>query len=396
MKKFIFFSVCILLPFIPLEAKKKNRNPEIPILAWYSIPGGEFATEEHYQELKDCGFTYSFAHIYNYENAIQALDLCAKVGLKSIFMCPELEKQPEETVRKVMNHPGLGGYFLRDEPGNDAMDGLGEWARRIQSVDSKHPCYLNLLPVHGLPEGTYEEHLRLFDEKVPLPQLSYDHYPVNMNEKGEVYLNPRFYQNLEMVSAEGKRVGKPFWAFALSTAHGPYPIPTIDHLRLQMYSDLAYGAQLLQYFTYWNPGTETWDFHQAPVTQKGLRSTVYDLVREFNQEIQRRAFVWLGSQMESVYHLGETIPLGTTRLTSLPHHFRQLSVDKGSILVSTLVNGDKHYVQIVNTSPSQPAHIQLLTDDEVSLVRRDATIQQASRYESLHVLAPGDTEIYMY
>ena len=396
MKKVSILLLCVLLPLFPIGAKKKARNSEIPILAWYSIPGGKYATVEHYQELKDCGFTYSFAHIYKYEDAIQALDLCAKVGLKSIFMCPELEKEPEEIVRKVMNHPGLGGYFLRDEPGNNAMDDLGEWARRIQKVDHKHPCYLNLLPVHGLPEGTYGEHLRLFDEKVPLPQLSYDHYPVNVNEKGETYLNPFFYQNLEMVSAEGKRVGKPFWAFALSTAHGSYPIPTIDHLRLQMYSNLAYGAQLLQYFTYWNPGTETWDFHQAPVTQQGLRSTVYDLVREFNQEIQRRAFVWKGCRMESVYHLGESIPKGTTLLTTLPQHFRQLSLNKGSILVSTLVNGDKHYVQIVNTSPAHPAQFQLLTDDEVKLVRRDASMQKASLYEPLHILAPGDTEIYTY
>lgn len=396
MKKIGLLLLCTLLPLFPLGAKKKVHDPEIPILAWYSIPCGKFATEEHYQELKDCGFTYSFAPIYKYEDAIQTLDLCAKVGLKSIFMCPELEKQPEVIVRKVMRHPGLGGYFLRDEPDNDAMDDIGEWARRIQKVDSKHPCYLNLLPVHGLPEGTYEDHLRLFDEKVPLPQLSYDHYPVNVNEKGEVYLNPLFYQNLEMVSAEGKRVGKPFWAFALSTAHGPYPIPTLEHLRLQMYSNLAYGAQLLQYFTYWNPGTEIWNFHQAPVTQEGLRSTVYDLVRELNQEIQRRAFVWKDCQMESVCHLGEIIPKGTARLTTLPQHFRQLSVEKGTILVSTLVNGGKHYVQIVNTSPAHYAQFQLLTDDRVSLIRRDATTQPAILYESLHILAPGDTEIYTY
>lgn len=384
------------LPPLSLEAKPKAKHPEIPILAWFSIPDGKYATKEQYQALKDCGFTLSFSHIYTYEGAMRALNLCAKVGMKSIFMCPELEKKPEETVRKVKKHPGLGGYFLRDEPQNDAMKALGEWARRIQSVDKKHPCYLNLLPVQGMPEGTYKEHLRLFNELTPLPQLSYDHYPVKANEKGEVNLNTTFYQNLEMVAAEGKRTEKPFWAFALSTAHGSYPIPTIEHLRLQMYSNLAYGAQVLQYFTYWNPGTETWDFHQAPVTAEGLRSTVYELVREFNQEIQQRAFVWAGCKMESVFHLGENIPKGTSRLTTLPPHFNQLSVEKGSILISTLTNGSKHYIQVVNTSPSQSAQFRLVTDNKVSLVRRDGSRQQASLYDSLHILAPGDTEIYGY
>lgn len=259
------FMAFVVIVFIACRSSaRKDSSPHISILGWYSIPGGEYATLEHYREMKDCGFDYSFSHIYKYEDAIQALDLCAQVGMKSIFMCPELENEPEETIRKVMNHPGLGGYFLRDESGNDSMDELGAWARRIESVDSLHPCYLNLLPSFVFTPDDYKEHLRLFTGKVDLPQISFDFYPINDSD-GEILLNPRWYENLELVRAECLRVGKPFWAFALSTAHTPYPIPTIDHLRLQMYSNLAYGAQLLQYFTYWNPGTETWNFHEAPI-----------------------------------------------------------------------------------------------------------------------------------
>ena len=84
------------------------------------------------------------------------------------------------------------------------------------------------------------------------------------------------------------------------------------------------------------------------------------------------------------------------RLTTLPPHFSRLSVVEGSILVATLVNGDRHYVQIVNTHPAQPAQFQLLTDDAVSLVRKDASLQPASLYDALHILSPGDTEIYVY
>lgn len=398
MRRFGIALLCGLMALTPMGAKKKAKSPEIPILAWYSIPGGKYATVQNYQELRDCGFTHSFAHIYNYDDAIQALDLCQKTGLKSIFMCPELENEPETTVRKVKNHPALGGYFLRDEPGNDSMDALGEWARRIQSVDNSpaHPCYLNLLPKHAFPSReAYEKHLALFCEKVALPQISYDHYPINVGPDG-VYLNPAFYENLETVSAQARAVGKPFWAFALATAHMAYPIPTVEHLRLQMYSNLAYGAQLLQYFTYWNPGTETWDFHQAPVTQEGLRSTAYDVVREFNQELQRRAFVWVGCSVKQVRHLGEKIPEGTMRMNSLPDHFLQLNVDKGTALVSELENGGKHYVMVVNTSPAENAELKILTDDKVLVVRRDATMQPANRYEALHIIQPGDTEIFTY
>ncbi len=368
-------------------------KPKIPILAWYSIPDGEFATEERYQELADAGFTLSFAHIYSMEGAMRAMDLCAKVGMKSILMCPELEKEPEKTARKVMNHPGLGGYFLRDEPGNDAMKGLGEWAKRIQSVDSKHPCYLNLLPVHAYPEDWYAEHLETFCQHVPLPQLSFDHYPIKDAGQG-VFLEPRFYENLEMISAKAREVGKPFWAFALSTAHTPYPIPTIGHLRLQQYSNLAYGAQCLQYFTYWNPESRTWNFHQAPITMEGQRSPVYELIRELNQEIQSRAEVFAGGTVESVYHVGESIPVQTKRLPKLPEHFLELNTHGKGALVSTILNNGKKFIVVQNTSPTETLQLDMRFDNQVMMIRRDNSRVRANKYGPLFILTPGDVAIF--
>ena len=392
MKKLIILLCCILLA-TGVPARKKVPAPHIPILGWYSIPPGEHATLEHYREMREAGFDYSFSHIYKYEDALQALDLCAKVGMNSFFMCPELESAPEETVRKVMRHPGLGGYFLRDEPGNDTMDALGEWAHRIQSVDSVHPCYLNLLPSFVFTHEGYEQHLRLFSEKVGLPQISFDCYPINAGE-GHCVLNPRWYENLELVSAESRRTGKPFWAFALATAHGSYPIPTIDHLRLQMYSNLAYGAQLLQYFTYWNPGSETWDFHQAPITQDGRRSPVYELVRAMNEEIQRRAFVWASCKVERVSHVAETIPEGTKPLMQLPQHFLTLKNEQGCGLVSEIRNAGRHFVMIVNTSPAFEWRVSIETDDHVQLVRSDGSCSPARSYAPLFILSPGNCEIF--
>lgn len=395
MKRIVLLLLCSILLNVSADAGKRNAKAEIPILAWYSIPPGEFSTLERYQELRDCGFTYTFAHIYKLEDAMKALDLSAKVGIKSVFMCPELEKTPEEVAKKVRKHPGLGAYFLRDEPGNDAFEGLGNWARRIESVDKEHPCYLNLLPVHAFPPGAYEEHVRLFNEKVNLPQLSYDHYPVNQGENG-LYVNPMFWKNLEVISAAAKEVNKTFWAFALATAHGPYPIPDLGHLRLQMYSNLAYGAQLLQYFTYWNPGTEIWNFHEAPITQKGKRSPVYEVVRNMNNEIQKRAFIFKGCSVESVYHMGETIPEGTTRLTQLPSRFLELDTHGKNALVSTISNNGHRYVVIQNTSITDALSLDIQTDNTVKLILLDGSIQQASKYGPLFILPVGDILVFEY
>jgi hypothetical protein len=377
-------------------SKTSSQQAEIPILAWYSIPPGEFQTLERYQELRDCGFTLSFSHIYSEEDARLALDLCAEVGLKSVYMSPGLEDDPEETVHRVMNHPGLGAYFLRDEPGNDALPSLGEWAARITSVDSLHPCYLNLLPRHAFGSTeAYREHLELFNEHVNLPQISYDHYPIN--QSGDtIYLNPWFFENLELVSAEAARVGKPFWAFALATAHDPYPIPQMSHLRLQLYANLAYGAQCLQYFTYWNPDTETWNFHQAPITQDGQRSPVYELVRAMNRELQIHADVFVGCRVDSVRHTGAEIPLGTTRFVGLPPHFTRFDTGGRPALVSMLTNGNAHYILIQNTSPNHPLRLEAETDGTLQLLHRDGTQQPATLYGPLFILESGDILLFKY
>lgn len=392
MKRLLIFFIC-LMAVSTIPARKKHAVPHIPILGWYSIPPGEHATLEHYREMRECGFDYSFSHIYTYKDAIQALDLCAQVGMKSVFMCPELKTEPEETVRRVRKHPGLGMYFLRDEPRNEDLDELGEWAHRIMSEDSRHPCYLNLFPigVFNTPDNTYENHLRLFTEKVGLPQISFDHYPI-METDGVVSLSSLWYENLELVSAESRRSGKPFWAFALSSAHWSFPVPTLAHLRLQMYSNLAYGAQLLQYFTYWKPGGA--NHTSAPIMLNGRRTGDYELVREMNREIQQRAFVWAGCRVESVFHIGDEIPRGTKPLTTLPAHFLMLQNGQGSGLVSEIQNGSRRFVMLVNTSPVGEWHIHIETDKKVQLIRRDGSSAPASLYEPLHILSPGDCAVF--
>ena len=397
MKRLTLVSLTFGLAMVVTPAHGRRHQverPQIPILAWYSIPAGEYASQERYQELKDAGFTLSFSHIGKYEDALKALDLCAKVGLKSVFTCGELEKEPEETVRKVSHHPGLGAYFLRDEPMDDAMPGLAEWARRIEAVDKQHPCYLNLLPVQAFPStDVYRKHVQLFDSLVNLPQLSYDHYPVN--QVGDsIFLNGQYWNNLEVVAAEARRTGKPFWAFALATAHGSYPIPTLDQLRLQLYADLAYGAQCLQYFTYWNPGTETWNFHQAPITQDGHRSPVYEVVREMNREIQSRADVFLGAKVSSVEHLGDEIPMGTHKLQTLPAHFTQLDTHGQGALVSRLSNNGRQYVVIQNTSVCKPLQMDIQTDGHLRLVLADGKRQDAALYGPLFILTPGNILVF--
>ena len=394
LKKLFILLILCLLTFTVTQARRKRASvPHIPILGWYSIPPGEHATLEHYREMREAGFDYSFSHIYKYEDAIQALDLCAKVGMKSVFMCPELKTEPEETVRRVMKHPGLGMYFLRDEPKTDEMQDLGDWGRRINAVDPKHPCYLNLLPGYG-PE--YEASLRAFSERIGLPQISFDHYPITTNG-----VRKTWYQNLEMIRQESLSSGKPFWGFALSIAHNVpytpntyYPIATLASLRLQIYTNLAYGAQAIQYFTYWHPGeNDMLKFHDAPISRDGKKTKTYYVVQKMNQELKPVARLFYGAKVTAVHHLGGTIPEGGSRLSEMPKNLSLLKVvgRQGGTISQFTKNGHQ-YLAIVNKSPKAKLTIRLKTRNQTPLCITKKL--QAVKIKNSYTVQPGDILIF--
>jgi hypothetical protein len=116
---------------------------------------------------------------------------------------------------------------------------------------------------------------------------SFDFYPVLKDHRSK-----KWFENLEQFSDEAKKAGKPFWAFALTTNYddGHLTPQTLAALRLQVYSNLAYGAQGIQYFTYWSATSSNvpsiGDQRGAPISASGKRSVVYDRVKLMSREIK--------------------------------------------------------------------------------------------------------------
>lgn len=168
---------------------------QLPVLAWFSI-SAENTSLDRYLELKDAGFTHSFSHTRTADEVALQLDTAQLAGVKLIITCRELESETKATVNRFKNHPALDGYFLRDEPDRTAFAALGEWARKIESVDKKHYCYLNLLPTYAgleaLKTKSYREYVNLFIKEVNLPFVSFDNYPV----VGDSSVRDDFYENL--------------------------------------------------------------------------------------------------------------------------------------------------------------------------------------------------------
>jgi hypothetical protein len=377
------------------EAEKQTKSEnQIPILAWYSIPPQE-TTLTRYLELRETGITYNLSFFPDAETMSKALDTAQKAGIKMIVSCPELKSKTEETVKRFMNHPAIAGYMLRDEPCRTDFPDLGEWAKKIRATDDTNFCYLNLFPNYAsekqLGTKTYKEHVDLFIKEVPLQLLSFDHYPVLGDS-----LRANWYENLEIISEAAKNSGKPFWAFALSVAHGPYPIPTVAQLRLQVFSNLAYGAQGIQYFTYWTPLDTVWKFNNGPIDLKGKRTVVYDRVKQVNSEIRNLSSVFLGATVISVTHTGNSIPSGTKPLESLPVQIKSLKTEGTGAVVSILKNGKNSYLVVVNRDFRNTMKLTIECNANVKKIAKDGSVASADVYRNDTEVDPGDIAVYTW
>jgi hypothetical protein len=359
-------------------------------------------TPERLQELKDAGFT-SFIAGGSTDEIQKLLDLSHKIGLK-ILITPshqEIEKQ----IRRFMNHPALMGYHLADEPLEPAFAELTVLAKKIRSIDDRHPSHVNLYPFYanytgGLKFPTYREYIQAFDKAVPLQVISYDNYSVLAGDS----VRADYYENLEIISDEARKAGKPFWAFACATSltrirgvNGPYPVPTLTHLRFQLYSILLYGSQVLQYWPYWTPaGDYKWDFQTAPIDLDGKRTVVYDRIKIVNEEIQRLSGVFSGSKIVSVRHIGDVIPKATVRLQKLPKPFRIIDTRGTGAVVSEMENGENIFLVILNSSLTKRMSLLVCADESVKKVLKDGSVYPLNIYSSSTEVEPGDIAVFMY
>lgn len=381
----------LLLAFVPgvvASAASPTGNERMPILAWGGPPADQ-TTAERYQELANAGFTHNFSGFPNAAAMAHALDIAQAAGIKQFISIPELAKEPEVVVGRFKNHPALAGYYLRDEPASGDFPALAKAVQRISSIDAQHGCYINLFPNYATPAqlgaATYQTYLDQFVAEVPVTYLSFDHYPVI----GDT-LRPEWYENLEQVAEATRMANKPFWAFALSVAHGPYPVPTLSQLRLQAFSNLVYGAQAIEYFTYWTSPSDVWNFHEGPIDVAGRRTAVYDRVKQINEEIQGLSPVFLGARILRVGHLG-TLPKGTRRYEP---QSPVTSVDTGGngAIVSQLEKKKRRFVAIVNRDLRAPMSLIVVLDGsvKVSEMQKDGTLRVIDGREFSSRIAPGD------
>lgn len=335
----------------------------VPILGWHSIPEDQLSMDR-FRQLADMGLTHSLMHYSPAGNA-RALDLAAETGVQ-LFVGDRRFAQPGEELKQAAqayrDHPALAGYLLRDEPSVGDFAALAASRDALEAVDPDHWSYVNLFPTYAssaqLGCETYPGHVRRFFLEFRPEVLSFDHYPILEGDQ----LRRDFFQNLEWIRQISLEFETPFWAFALTCPHRPYPMPTLGHIRFQTWSNFAYGAKGLQYFTYWTPRPGTWDFHDAPIRLDGTCSPTWDLLKAFNQEVQACADILLDSRVVAVYHT-EPLPAGTRRL-DVSSPFSRIDGGEAVVGLHQMPDG-KRYALVVNRSFNKAVTLRLTLQDWV-------------------------------
>ena len=384
----------------------------LPILGWWGIPEDK-VTVERYQEAREAGFTALMQGASSAEKMRSFLGMAQRAGIKLSVFFPELGKEGHEAaVAMLKDHPALFMWHIKDEPKYKDFEPVAETIRRIDAVDGRHPCYVNHIADASVSMGVpdyaayMERMLREFKPRL----ISADFYPCRLADTkmeipyrdvgNDVYVCPSWYRQLEYLSGLARREHLPLALFACDVAHNVidyvYPVPTVAMLRLQMYSNLAYGARMLQYFTYWNPYSKTrLKFHESIIREDGTRSPVYDRVREVNRELQARAFVFMEAELVSVEHTGAEIPIGTKRLEKLPPFVKSLNTPDGGAIVAQFAGKTFDALVVVNRSPVQEMQLSIALDESVVRVLEDGSKVLAAAYSGAYFVSPGGAEIFI-
>lgn len=398
-----------------------------PIYAWGSVDfnGGmgndaPAFLQKQYQELWDCGFTITQGTAWpGVDNAflfdgqeINGVKINLREGTELSMICKaglSNYNEVKSTVTGARKSDRLGGWFIMDEPHRKHFPEMTQKVNWIREFDTDHILYGNLLNIstdmNAIGFTSYDEYVHTFMREVGTGFISYDYYPVRQyDDSKEIYIEPDFFNNLEIVSKLAKYYKTSFWAFAHSVASNcgkvgvSYPTPEEDHMRVQIFGNLAYGAQGVQYFTYKCPNPYGgYTYYDAPIDVNDQKTPVWYMVQNINRDIHALTWVFLGAEFLRAGHTNAETPVGCTRLTKdmLPVGINSVTSDGPGVCVSMLRNGKNLFMMVLNGDIHKTQNVTIQKDVAVKRVLMDGTTEADAAGEKTYELTPGHFVLYL-
>lgn len=315
-------------------------------------------TPEDYQKVADAGFTMITLEggdpmdmdkdgVIDDNDRLETikykLSLIKQAGLRYSLHHPILK----ESIELVKDDPDLTMIHIFDEPGIWQIPALNERKAWCKSVAPDVPVHINLHPeasIRAMGTDSYRDYIETMAKGCDMEIISYDQYPIMADKTIMNY----WYKCMEVNADVARKRNVPFWAFTASCymEDEKRHIPDMANMRLQVYTDFAYGCEVVQYFVYRAYSVAT----LAPIMSDGSYTELYDLMKEFNAEMHKRGFVFTGGKVSKTRFTHLT-PWTCLPLISedLPAEIPSIDSDK-TALVSFVENDGNEYIVVVNST----------------------------------------------
>ncbi len=349
-------------PLIKYDFTYMDEQTEMPILGYMGVPGlaingsaaPSFLTRANIQAYKDAGFNilsglYEKVPLHNAE-VRKAIEICEELNL-TYFVCDNsyrssYEEEPTSVPSKddfksmmaddyYFESPAFGGIAVRDEPNIHCFDSMGNVNAALQEIDNTKIVYTNLYP-KGASQGqlgfnnsndysSWEQYIQYVEDyitKVKPTMLSYDCYVVTepnakvSDANQAVGVVGNYIRSLSMFRNYAKQNNIPFWVTIASHDH----IKSWDSIPLKqtqwtVNTSLAYGAQGIQYYTYWNDGAGTGNMDdwadqsgarsQGLVSYNGAPTDNYYRIQKINNQIKLIDHILMQAEHKGIMQFGK-------------------------------------------------------------------------------------------
>lgn len=282
---------------LPPVERRPWRFRKFPIIAWWGPPGT--ASLVDFQNYKDAGFNlYAANPDTGYE---QALRFAAQIDLPVMaYRRTQGFGLPAAPVDFSRRRDNIVGWLTHDEPGG--MPGVIEAISAVNTLMREDPtrwALFNFLPP-GAQNNAPTEPIIDAAIRSGMPLLSYDAYVIHADGNDNAGAHFRYLEQFRRASL---RHNVPFWAFALSIKHFGYRRPSESDIRWNHFTNLAYGAKGLWYFTYWGPTDwENWDLVAIVDPKDGAKTELYEHVKKLNHAVLEMGDILLNLTSRDVVH----------------------------------------------------------------------------------------------
>jgi hypothetical protein len=355
--------ICLLsatLAISTLGLAQKNKNEFV--ISIYCPPPYAFLNDEQYKNIKEGGvdivFNVGGDVRSDRQGNLETLEMAQKHGLKVYVHDPRMAQSDEkiaEMVNDYKSHPALGGYYITDEPDSARLQSVIEQQRKVALLDPSKDSYVNHLPDWAV--NHYEDDfLKRWVEGVGaknLRYLAFDNYPYKRKQRAE----KTHFQNLDII----RRVGLEYDVMTSSClqSFGMYfsgveeiRRPNKDEMRLNCFSNLAYGVKNPVWYPYWTKirHNNILTMSYSIIDENGKKTDLYEPFKMYNWQMKQLGKTLINLDAQEVYHTGDSLWLGTTHP---PADFLWKVANPGADVIVSLFKekkGGKTYIMVVNKS----------------------------------------------